>query len=196
MMAKTIVAMCGKKGCGKDTAAEALLSHGFAVEKFAGPLKDACKVLFGFDDSQVEGDAKDVLDARYSTTPRKILQFVGTELFQYKINEVLPGIGRSFWAQSLVRRIEAGTGNVVVTDMRFQHELDALKALAVRQAQYKVISIKICRPTEAETDTHASETELDTIECDHILHNDADKSALWRQVAQLAQLTQLSHGAF
>lgn len=180
MMVRTIVALCGKKGCGKDTAAQALLSKGYSGQKFAGPLKDACRILFNFDESQVEGDAKDEYDPLWGTTPRTVLQFMGTEVFQYKINDVLPGIGRTFWTKSLIQRIEAQEGDIVISDMRFQHEIDALKALD--PLIYKVVSIKINRGG-ASADKHASETELDAIECDLIVQNDGDKQELWHKVA-------------
>lgn len=185
MMVRKIVALCGRKGCGKDTAAEALLSKGYSGEKFAGPLKGACKILFGFDECQVEGHLKDVIDPVWGTTPRSVLQFMGTEVFQYKINEVLPGIGRTFWTKSMIQRIESSDGDVVITDMRFQHELDALKVLD--PLIYSVTSIKISRHC-ASADEHASETELDAIECDHIIHNDKDKQALWHQVVVAAEV--------
>lgn len=184
MMVRTIVALCGKKGSGKDTAARALLDRGWTGEKFAGPLKDACRTLFGLDESQVEGHLKDVVDERWGTTPRAILQFIGTEVFQYKINDVLPGIGRHFWTRSLVQRIQASRGDVVVTDMRFQHELDALRAMD--PLIYRVVSIKIDRDkacTDAAAE-HASETELDTIRCDHDIHNDKDVHELWHNIAR------------
>jgi hypothetical protein len=191
MMVRTIVALCGKKGSGKDTAAQALLDKGWTGEKFAGPLKDACRTLFGFDESQVEGHLKDVLDPRWGTTPRAILQFMGTEVFQYKINEILPGIGgRKFWTKSMIQRIQSSDGDVVITDMRFQHEVDALRAMD--PLIYKVISIKIIR-TKASTDatgtcSHASETELDSIRCDHIIQNDQDVKELWQKVCEAVEL--------
>lgn len=190
MTIRTIVTLCGKKGCGKDTAAQVLMNKGYSGDKFAGPLKDACRILFGFDDSQVEGSLKDVMDPRWGTTPRNILQFMGTEVFQYKINDVLPDIGRTFWTKSMIRRIEEGKGNVVITDMRFQHELNALKVLD--PLIYKVVSIKINRDIEtgeehASYKEHASETELDAIECDHIIHN-KDKQELWNNVARAVGL--------
>lgn len=190
MMVRTIVALCGKKGCGKDTAAKALLDKGWTGEKFAGPLKDACRTLFGFDESQVEGHLKDVVDPRWETTPRAILQFMGTEVFQYKINDVLPGIGRHFWTRSLVQRIHSTEGDIVITDMRFQHELDALRAMD--PSSYKVVSIKIHRDgacAEARgVCAHASETELDSVRCDHDILNDKDVKELWYNVSRAVEI--------
>lgn len=185
-MVRTIVALCGKKGSGKDTAAQALLDKGWSGEKFAGPLKDACRTLFGFDESQVEGHLKDVVDARWGTTPRALLQFMGTEVFQYKINDVLPGIGRTFWTKSMIQRIQSSDGDVVITDMRFQHELDALQAMD--PLIYKVVSIKIIRQCEHEDCSHASETELDSVRCDHDISNDKDIKELWHNVCKAVEL--------
>lgn len=42
-----ILGFCGKKGSGKDTAAEVLLDKGWARVSFADPLKDICAAVFG-----------------------------------------------------------------------------------------------------------------------------------------------------
>lgn len=46
-MSVKILGICGKKGVGKDTAAEILLDKGWARLSFADPLKDLCAATFG-----------------------------------------------------------------------------------------------------------------------------------------------------
>jgi hypothetical protein len=186
MLKRTVVAFCGRKRSGKDTAAQCLVDRGFRHEKFAAPLKTACSQLFGLGESQVHGDDKDRLDERWGCTPRRILQFVGTELFQHAVQELLPGVGRGFWARSLTNRILESSGHVVITDMRFQHELEALRALDAEV--FEVVSIRVRRsrdPEDPEDDEHASETELEQVECDEVVHNDGDREELAARVRRL-----------
>ena len=44
-----IIALTGKKGCGKDTIANYLVEkYGFINYGFADPIKEVGKILFGF----------------------------------------------------------------------------------------------------------------------------------------------------
>jgi len=54
-----IIGICGFIGCGKDTVADHLTNeHGFRRESFAGTLKDAVSVVFGWDREMLEGRSK------------------------------------------------------------------------------------------------------------------------------------------
>ena len=44
--------------------------------------------IFGFTKEQVYGDLKDVVDSEWGVTPRKVLQIMGTELFQYDLQKI------------------------------------------------------------------------------------------------------------
>lgn len=176
-MSKLVVAICGRKQHGKDCAAMDLVNAGFCHEKFASPLKQACALLFSLDDDQVHEEKKDVLDPRWNKTPRELLQFVGTEMFQYKIQEVLPDVGRGFWAKSLVQRIsKSDAERIVISDMRFQHELDTLREIK----DCRVLAIRIVRDSMKCDDCHPSETELDDIMPVHEIMNNGSKEDLYR----------------
>ena len=92
---KRIIAICGAKRSGKDVLASHIVNkYGYTRLSFAEPLKHIVKLLFDFNDQQVgliEGsnDEKDTLDERWGISPRKALQFVGTEILQNKIQELL-----------------------------------------------------------------------------------------------------------
>jgi len=182
---KIIVAICGAKGHGKDCIAEQLSrAFGFTHEKVASPLKSVCVQLFGFDDEQVHGGLRDVVDDRWGVSPRRVLQFVGTEMFQFQLQQLLPHVGRAFWAKSLVSRIaRSGAERVVVSDMRFPHELSALRELESRD--YRIVALRIERAGAPEDDAHPSETEFRDIRPVHVVRNDGDLVALQRQVDEL-----------
>lgn len=56
MKAKTIIALNGVKGCGKDTFADVLVSdHGFKKTSFAEPMKEMVRHAFPFTDEQLYG---------------------------------------------------------------------------------------------------------------------------------------------
>lgn len=178
-MPKLVVAICGRKQHGKDCAALNLVKAGFIHEKFASPLKQACSLLFGFSEEQVHEDKKDVIDPRWNKTPREILQFVGTEMFQYKMQEILPDVGRGFWAKSLVHRISSSDADrFVISDMRFQHELDALNEID----DCRIVAIRVVRDCMNCDDCHASETELGNITPVVEIGNNGSKEDLYKSL--------------
>jgi hypothetical protein len=139
---------------------------------FADPLKQAVSALFGFSEEQLgDGDDKDRLDEKWCITPRKALQFFGTEVLQYKIQELLPHIDRGFLASSLTNRIrQAKDGRFVISDMRFLHEYEELKKLGVLFVVIRVDRERL----ETVEETHSSEIEYMNIPYDFVLHNDKD----------------------
>ena len=137
-----IVLICGFKRSGKDTLASTICDHyGYVHHKISTPLKDGLKAMFGLTDDQLEGDEKDVLHPSFNKTPRDIMKYVGTNMFQFEIQKFLPGVGRNFWVNKVIDRIEQLADDrrcasdkleptyVVVSDLRFHHELAAFRAM-------------------------------------------------------------------
>jgi hypothetical protein len=159
-----IIAICGAKRSGKDVLSKYLV-HKYKYRKlyFAEPLKKAVKELFNFSDIQVgideenaNGDEKDNIDERWGISPRKALQYFGTEIMQYKINELIPNANRSFLADMLLSRIIENE-KYVISDLRFLHEYEKIKNL-------NIIVIKVIRPLINKTiDEHISENEYEKI---------------------------------
>lgn len=123
-----LVAITGKAGAGKDTAAEALIRGlGFSPTAFAEPLKESCMFKFGLSHDDVftqEGKKRFVPE--WNKTVGEILQKEGTEAT------------KSFWGPDFwVRRwdmtrksfIEAGQPDLVITDCRFDEEAEFIIAL-------------------------------------------------------------------
>lgn len=175
-----MVAVCGARRCGKDTLSDHLCrEHGFVKARFAEPLKAMAREAFGFTHDQVEGDAKDSVDPVYGVTPRRVLQFLGTEVMQHQLQRLLPDVGRHFWSRRLIRQyVESNEyERVVVSDMRFLHEWQALRD-GVRSAGGTLQVWRIERDTsgvvaqDSTVDAHDSETEWARIPCTQALHND------------------------
>ncbi len=161
--------LCGCAQSGKDTFAAVLMERGFVNVKFATPLKDAILTLFPHMlDAQVNGDQKDKYDAVIGDTPRSLMQFLGTDLLQHRLGDRFPKVGRNVFVAPTVARMRAMRNNIVVTDMRFEHEKIALKE-AFCSAKF----VKIVRGGSHEAHTvHESESGVEQIKCDIVLHNE------------------------
>ena len=159
-----LIGLVGRKRSGKDTVADHLCgAYGFKKMALATPLKEACKIMFNLTDDQVNGDSKDITDARYGVTPRGLLQILGTDIVRNYLPTVVSGITDSFWIDRMMENFEAGYKNIVITDVRFPNEADAIK-------EHGGYLIKLVRNT-GYTDTHESEAYIDDISCDVILFN-------------------------
>lgn len=167
---KRIIAICGAKRSGKDVLASHIVNkYGYTRLSFAEPLKHIVKLLFDFNDQQVgliEGsnDEKDTLDERWGISPRKALQFVGTEILQNKIQELLPNVKRDYFANILLSKIEYNK-TYVISDLRFIHEYDKIKHLDIQ-------IIKVIRPSIITDEQHLSENEYMYIPVDKEIIND------------------------
>lgn len=170
-----IIAVCGRKRSGKDTFADYICSkYGYENVKFAGVLKGVCRMVFGFTENQIETDEKDSIDIRYDKTPREIMQYVGTELFQFGLQEFIPSIGRLLWTNSLLDSLE--NKNVVISDLRFKHEAEELKR---RYPLAMIIMIKRNNQSAVQ-DSHISENEIDSINYDYCIDNNSTLSEFYR----------------
>jgi hypothetical protein len=170
-MTPLVVALCGKKQSGKDVAADLLVHHyNFKKIKIAESLKEGLRALFHFTDEQLEGDKKETIDQRWGVTPRQVMQFFGTEVMQYKLQEIMPFMSRNFFIRSLILKHlqHPLQGSYVISDLRFLHEYHALKNLE----NYRLICIRIERPVaQQQEDTHVSEMEYLQIQADHVIVN-------------------------
>ena len=173
---KRIIAICGTKRSGKDVLANHIVNkYGYTKLSFAEPLKELVKQLFNFSDEQVglingNNDEKDTIDERWGLSPRKALQFIGTEVLQHKIQELIPNIGRDYFANILLSKIEDNK-TYVISDLRFIHEYEKIKHLDID-------IIKVIRPSitngigEQNFEQHLSEVENLYIPCNKEIIND------------------------
>lgn len=133
---KKIIGICGWIGSGKDTAADFLVAnHGFVRESFAGTLKDAVSVVFGWDRELLEGKTSEArawreqVDAWWARrlsmphlTPRWVLQNWGTEVLRNHFHS-------DIWVSSLENKLLKSDYNVVISDCRFPNEIEVIKRL-------------------------------------------------------------------
>lgn len=178
----TILGILGKKRHGKDTISNHIISkYNFQSIAYAGPLKEMCRILFGFNDEQLYGNDKEIHDKYWKITPRDAFQYVGTDLIRKQMNGLIPGIKESFWVEctkiSILKRLnENPSTNIVVTDVRFADEVDLIHELGG-------YIIKVERPSINSSDEHISEKGIDDINnYDHKIINDSTLEELYKKV--------------
>jgi hypothetical protein len=131
-----LISVTGFIGSGKDTIADYLVAnYNFKRESFAGALKDAIAIIFGWDRELLEGKTVEGRDWRERVdhwwadrlqiphlTPRWVLQYWGTEVCRH-------GFHDDIWIASLQNKIRKTNENIVISDCRFPNELTMVKDL-------------------------------------------------------------------
>ena len=174
-----VIGFVGTKGVGKDTAADVLVTkHGFVRRKFAQPIKDVCSMLFQVPESHFEGPEKERLVEKHGMSPRQMMQMVGTDMFRHMVHA-------DFWLHHFEDWCthQPVDTRVVVTDLRFQNEIDAVKRLGGM-----VVRIVRSHGTgrHLAKDNHVTETGIAHLKgVDAHLNNDEDIPALWLKVQDL-----------
>lgn len=158
-MSDLLIGLCGRKGSGKSYVAESMkLTRGAKIIRFADTLKDMMRVM-GFTEDQINGDLKEVgcvlLNGK---TPRYAMQTLGTEWGRDLLHE-------NIWVNMLVAKANKESGIVVVDDVRFPNEIEAIHANGGVVAWVERASIY-----EGE-DQHSSETSVSPEDCDVLVDN-------------------------
>lgn len=180
-----MILVCGNRGSGKDYLAEYLeKTHGYIHIKISRKLKEICKLLFAFSEDQIETDSKEMVDLRWGVSPRRCMRFIGTEFFQDGINNLLIGIGKTFWINSLLDEIDYTTSDkrYVISDLRFLHEYEEIMRRCCNAGADMCI-IRIYRLNSVilpdnDVDNHISEQEYKKIPADVVLINDGVSGGL------------------
>ena len=172
-----VIALCGYKRSGKDTIADYIQKYGYKKVSIAEPLKGICKTLFDLTEEQVDGKEKECVLQEYGVTPRALMQFFGTEIMQYKMQELCPFIGRRFWVDRLLKSLNEKQ-LYVISDLRFIHEYESIKKMFGES----FIVICVCNKNIKELDEHVSEQEWKHIKYNHIMRNDLTLMHLYQQI--------------
>lgn len=165
------IGLVGQQRSGKDTVGDYLISkYGFKRFAFADELKEVVRRLFGYSYQEIQEKPYYVRDT---------LQMFATEGFR----KLYPRI----WVDVLLRRVKKYQlvlptvySHIVVTDIRFQNEADAL-----HDAGFELV--KVVRETGIK-DAHVSETELLKICPDLLVPNNGTIEELYQEVDKLLPL--------
>lgn len=178
---KLLYGISGRKFSGKDTTGKHLCEkYGYIRLAYADALKEACREIFGFSDEQLYGSLKETDDEFWKTSPRKILQYVGTDLFRDQLSNVVPDLGKNIWVKVVEKKIldiwkENPKQGIVITDVRFPNEVDAVRKLGGTV-------LRVTRPyLQVNKDLHSSEVEIDKLDVDFELTNDSTIESLYNK---------------
>jgi hypothetical protein len=196
-MPNKIISISGFIGSGKDTAAEYLINnHNFTKLSFAGSLKDAVAVVFGWDRVLLEGETqesrqwREQIDPWWAArlnmphlTPRWVLQYWGTEVCRQ-------GFHPDIWVASLENKILKCEGSIVITDARFANELNIVKKLEGKLIRIErgerpywyndAVSFNEKLIDYPPPGVHASEYSSVGLEYDYYLDNNSTKEELFK----------------
>lgn len=183
---RLLIGINGFKNAGKSTIGQILVEdHEFIQWAFADKLKEAVAALFDItrrdvDDfketdsitTKVEVMLHFAMGAEYVYNWREFLQRFGTEMGRgvfgenFWVDQILP-LGQAFRYHQLE--------NIVVTDARFNNELERIKRLGG-------YNFRVIRPGY-DGEEHASEQVPDPELIDQIIHNDGTIDDLRGKVA-------------
>ena len=178
-----LIGLVGHKQSGKDSV------YG-CISKFDASYLTKCKCLrFAFADklkaevAELLGTTVEKLEAQKShPLVRHIFQWYGVFKREQDIN---------YWIKQLdiaiesYKKLTVQCVNVFVTDVRFRNEADYIKSnggLLWRIRNQAADSV---------WDTHASEMEIEMIECDNFIHNDSSMLRLEMEVKDVMRQHQL-----
>ncbi len=199
-----IIALTGPAGCGKDTVADLLATHGgYTKLAFADPLRAEIQEAFGIEPALLSRrDLKEVPTEQLALRHCQALGFVGAvgvhlsgngapaadwltcarsprQIMQWWGTEYRRRQNPDFWASALANRIkvriDAGSWRFVVSDLRFTNEAEKIRALGGVVWQVK-------RPGYAPATAHASDTDGSNLQPVVVLNNSRDIPHLQRLV--------------
>lgn len=135
-----IIGITGLAGAGKDTFADCIIKQDSSYVKLKNAmfLKDITSILFNWNREWLDGETEEsrewretvdefwnerVIDDLKPFTPRKALQYIGTELGRKLISP-------SLWVSGLEKYItDNKLSNVVISDVRFPEEIEMIHRL-------------------------------------------------------------------
>src|SRR5205823_4107649 len=92
------------------------------------------------------------------------------------------------WVQAALNAAERISGPVVITDVRFPNEVEAVRRYGRAESTSSIGAIvRVTRPGLPETDLHISETALDGLVADFPVMNDTTLEALDAQADAVAR---------
>jgi len=173
-----VICMSGKAGSGKDTVAGILVAkYGFLRMALADPLRDIVQLVFCLDhDSVWDRDLRELpLKFLPKWTVRKLLQYIGTEMFR---TNILADI----WIRNFLQRAEPFS-KYIITDVRFPNELDGAK----EKFGGKILSVEVvrngCEGKDVGLPNH--ESERYRIKADVIIENNGTLKELYDKVEKM-----------
>lgn len=176
-----VIAICGLKRSGKDMVANYISArHGHSHIKIASTLKQMTKIAFNLTDNEVESESKDRVHETWGVSPRVLMDFLGTHVFQHEIGKVIPKYhnNRCFWINQVLSAPNRSK-HMVISDLRFEHEVDALRKHMPNPNDLLILRI---RREGTDASNFVSEMESEHLCVDHEITNDGTLLELYNKV--------------
>lgn len=178
MKHNNLIGFIGQKRSGKDSAANALATHGWKIIKYADGLKTMLRAYLAYVgvapdhiEQMLEGSLKEVPNAQFcGHSTRWAMQSLGTEWGRDLI-------GKNIWINATLAHAAALDRPVAISDCRFPNEAKAIKDAGG-------VVIRIHRDGLA-VDSHPSEQLIASIPEDYTIYNNGTLDDLHRKVLQL-----------
>lgn len=168
-----IIGIHGRARAGKDSIAN-VIKEAFPFEKysFAAPIKQACNLIFGWDERHSDGPLKEVVDPFWGFSPRHAYQTMGTEWGRKLLRDDL-------WVKRCEMLNQNGA-NLIVPDVRFPNELDFIR----NQSGIMIFVKRPAEGNEISLNTHASEAGLWHLMNEHdiVIDNNGSSEDLFKKV--------------
>jgi hypothetical protein len=181
-----LVGLTGYAGSGKDTAAAGLTAIGWKRVSFAEPLRQMLLTLnpivghrhYGTVRLQDVVEEHDWLEAKKLGEVRRLMQVLGTEIGREMIDDDLwIKLAKKSWDDYFSFGYD-----VVVTDVRFKNEADAIRFNGGK-------IIRIHREGVKPVNNHVSDTGVDLLSVDHEIINNGSVEDLQNTLKTLLQLS-------
>lgn len=158
-----LIGLTGKAGSGKDTVAAIIerLYPSSEFHSFAGPLKDGCAAMFGWNREALDHNRefKEAIDPRYGFSPRYAMQTLGTEWGRDLM-------GEDVWLNALATKYASSESEYfVVRDVRFKNEAEWVRKSGG-------VILYIVRPDAPDVIAHPSEDIFPPDPLDIVIDND------------------------
>lgn len=182
MLEPIIIGFAGNIGAGKTFCAEYMAQrYGFRRRAYGTSLKEACRAMFGFNDTQLYGPGKGVESREWGFTPRWALQIFGTQCMREFFATMAVNAGfwtpeeaNDIWVRSLHYKLREESAELqeskkrplfVIDDVRFKNEYDYVRGFKHGYMVKVLIDGTPLKKSGAKA--HASETGLGYLDEDH-----------------------------
>lgn len=170
-----IIGFVGKKRVGKSTACS-MVPMGTVVS-FREPLLEEVKMIFTSLLNMHAVKYKMTVDEVLEKKPgiiRQLLQWWGTDVRRAQDPD--------YWTDQWKAKVDETEGLILVDDLRFLNEANAI-------TQRQGIIIRVVGEHADNTDTHASEKEMDMILEDYTIHNElGNKEVMQADLTQVLEI--------
>jgi hypothetical protein len=186
-MAHPIIGITGHARSGKDTFASHLIErHGYTKVAFADTLREVLMETDPTVDWCVDDDGE--------VMPFTLSEVMACNTYEFAkdnipdVRRLLQNLGQALrdlvdpdiWVKAAIRRIEKINGPVVVTDVRYPNEADAIHALGGEV-------VRVTRPGFNGVNNHESEHAMDDYDVDMVVLNTGTVDELHLNAEAVAQ---------